>query len=396
MRVRLGALDGLRGIAIALVLWFHVWQVTWLRADVPLSGGRINLNTIPEAGFLGVDLFFFISGFCLFVPYADALARRVAPPALRDFAYRRALKIVPSYVFAIVAMSALGLAHFASTGEAVREIVRHLLFIHVWFPESYGSINGVLWSLGVEVQFYVLFPLVAWCAIRRPVATFATLALVANAYRFGVRNAFDVGHLMNQLPGTLDLFGAGMLSAYGYRMLATKAPRFVERRALWSLASLAGFLLIWLIMSGAFAARLEPEWPYHWLATGRPLLTFALPLATVGALFAWPAWQRVLANPVLVFLSLISYNLYLWHAAVVRALFEAHVPAWRGSDAHGDPGWALGFTGVAFMAAVGVASLLTYALERPWLRARPFAPRGDETLSPSLAMPFEGPALVER
>ena len=57
VRVRLGALDGLRGIAIALVLWFHVWQVTWLRADVPFSGGRINLNAIPEPGFLGVDLF---------------------------------------------------------------------------------------------------------------------------------------------------------------------------------------------------------------------------------------------------------------------------------------------------------------------------------------------------
>ena len=396
MRVRLGALDGLRGIAIALVLWFHVWQVTWLRADVPFSGGRVNVNVIPETGFLGVDLFFFISGFCLFAPYADALARRVAPPSLRDFAYRRALKIVPSYVFAIGAMTALGLAHFTSAAEAVREIVRHLLFIHVWFPESYGSINGVLWSLGVEVQFYALFPLVAWCALRRPLATFFVIAVVANGYRFGVRNAYDVGHLMNQLPGTLDLFGAGMLAAYGYSALALRAPKLVARRTLWTFASLAGFALAAVVMNGAFASRLEPEWPYRWLPAGRPLLTLALPLATVGALFAWSAWQRVLANPALVFLSLVSYNLYLWHGAVVRALFDARVVPFLGADPHGDPRWALAFTGVAFVAALAVATLITYALERPLLRARPFAPRGDRALSPSLAMPFEGPTLVER
>jgi peptidoglycan/LPS O-acetylase OafA/YrhL len=395
VRVRFGALDGLRGIAIALVLWFHVWQVTWLRADLPFSGGSVNFNVIPEPGFLGVDLFFFLSGFCLFMPYADALALGIAPPSLRDFIYRRVLKIVPSYVFAIVAMSALGLAHFASAGEAVREIARHLLFIHVWFPESYGSINGVFWSLGVEVQFYVLFPLVAWCALRRPFGTFAALALFANLYRFGVRDAFDVGHVMNQLPGTLDLFGAGMLAAYGHRMLAARRPHVTQRRTLWTCVSLAGFGLCAVVMNGAFAARLQPAWPYHWLAAGRPLLTLALPLATVGALFAWPAWQRVLANPVLVFLSLISYNLYLWHAAVVRALFDAHVPAWQGADPHGDPRWALPFTGLAFAAAIAVATALTYALERPLLRARPFAPRRVASMPPTLGTPFEGPALGE-
>ena len=162
MRVRLGALDGLRGIAIALVLWFHVWELTWLRADLPLGAGRLNFNAIPETGFLGVDLFFFISGFCLFMPYAQAAATGGRPPSLAAFAYRRALKIVPSYVFAIAAMSALGLAHFASPAEAAREIALHLLFIHVWFTDSYGSINGVLWSIAVEVQFYVVFTLLAW------------------------------------------------------------------------------------------------------------------------------------------------------------------------------------------------------------------------------------------
>lgn len=394
MRLRLGALDGLRGIAIALVVWFHVWQITWLRADIPLSGGRINFNALPEAGFLGVDLFFFISGFCLFMPYASAMAERSAPPGLGAFIYRRALKIVPSYLVAIFGMTALGMAHFGSLGEASRELALHLLFVHPWFPLSYGSINGVLWSIGVEVQFYVVFPALAWCAMRRPFATFAGLASIANLYRYFVRDASDATHLVNQLPGTLDLFGAGMLAAYGHRMFAAQSQT-VRLRSAWTFVSVAGFVLCAVVLDGAFAARLFPFWPYRWLAFGRPLLTLALPLATVGALLAWPAWQRLLANPVLVFLSLVSYNLYLWHAAVVHALFDAHVPAWRGSDPHGDPVWALAFTFAAFVAALAVASVFTFALERPLLRARPFAPQGVRKTPPSLARPFEGPVATE-
>ena len=394
MRLRLGALDGLRGIAIVLVLWFHVWQITWLRADVPFTGGRLNFNSLPETGFLGVDLFFFISGFCLFMPYADALATRTAPPSLADFFYRRALKIVPSYLVAIFGMTALGFAHFGSLGEALREIGLHLLFIHVWFPGSYGSINGVLWSIGVEVQFYVIFPVIAWCAMRRPFSTFAALALIANLYRFGVRDAFDATHLINQLPGALDLFGAGMLGAYAYRKLEAR-PESARERTLWTLVSLAGCVLFGIAVLGAFEARLRPDWPFRWLAAGRPLLTLALPAATIGALLAWRSWQRLLANPVLVFLSLISYNLYLWHAAVVHALFDAHMPPWHGPDAHADRGWALPFTFVAFAISIGVATVLTYAIERPLLRARPLAPRGVRERSISLARPFEGPVTLE-
>src|SRR5438270_10662086 len=146
-QTRLAVLDGLRGIAVLLVLWYHVWEITWLPA--PLQA----LQFMPETGFAGVDLFFFISGFVIVYPFVKALVNNDVPPSWGLFAYRRAMKIVPSYILSIVLVIAVGYAQFANTGEAFEDIVTHLLFIHTWFNSTAGSINGVLWTLAVEVEF---------------------------------------------------------------------------------------------------------------------------------------------------------------------------------------------------------------------------------------------------
>ena len=228
----LAALDGLRGVAIALVLWFHIWQITWLRADVGAWGATINFNAIPEAGFVGVDLFFFISGFCLFVPYARTMFEGRPKATLATFAYRRALKIVPSYYLSLALVAAFGWAHFTSPSDAVVQLVSHAAFVHVFNNATYGGINGVLWSLAVEVQFYAIFPIVAWCAMRRPLLACILLAATAAAYRTVVAQHDDARYALEQLPGTLDLFVAGIFAAVAHRFLAVRRPGLAARRPL--------------------------------------------------------------------------------------------------------------------------------------------------------------------
>lgn len=383
----LAPLDGLRGIAIALVLWFHVWQITWLRADVHAFGATFNLNVIPEAGFIGVDLFFFISGFCLFYPYARTLFDGRPAQSVATFAYRRAIKILPSYYVSIALMSLLGVAHYTSAGDALRQLVTHAFFVHTFWNDTYGGINGVLWSLGTEVQFYVIFPLVCWCAMRRPLLTFGALAVVAIVYRAIVGQHFDAVHQIDQLPGTLDCFASGMAVAYAYRAIAVRAPKLAKRRTLWTGIALAGVVLFAGEMQSVFAARLLPDWPMKWLVFGRGALSAAFGILALGSLFAVPLWQRVLANPALVFLSLVSYNLYLWHQVVARALVDAHVPPWQGSEAHADAPWGVAFTFVAFGATLLVAWVFTVMLERPLLRRRPFERRSVGAGRKSFAAP---------
>lgn len=363
----LAPLDGLRGLAIVLVVWFHVWQISWLRADLPFTGGAVNFNFIPEGGFVGVDLFFFISGFCLFYPYAQTLFDGRPLQTVKTFALRRARKILPSYVFVMAVLIALGMSGIGTFADGLRQVGLHLLFVHTWFPDSYGSIDGVLWSLAVEVQFYVLFPAICWAAMRAPWPTFAVMALVANAYRFAVLHRHDVGNWYDQLPGTLDLFAAGMLAAYLYRAIAVRAPRVAALKLPWTLAACAGIAGFLVVLHAAFDVRYDPNWPWETFKWGRAVMCLAFILTTVGSLFAFEWWQRTLGNPLLVFLSVISYNLYLWHQPVARFLREHHVPAWKGTDEHGDPAWGLPFTLLSFAAMLLVATFFTYALERPIL-----------------------------
>lgn len=98
--------DGLRGIAILLVLLFHYWQLSFWVIPIPGLPDEYNLEFVQAAGYLGVELFFFISAFCLFYPHAKAMFGLGPVPTLKHF-YRRAIKIMPSYLLVRTAATAV-------------------------------------------------------------------------------------------------------------------------------------------------------------------------------------------------------------------------------------------------------------------------------------------------
>ena len=372
MNDRLGVLDGLRGIAVVLVLWYHVWEISWLPAP-----WFQYFEFIPETGFIGVHLFFFLSGFVITYPFVRAVARGQPVPTWGHFAWRRFIKIVPSYVLSIVVAFAIGYAAIERTNaQPWQEIGSHLLFIHTWWPSTYGSINGVLWTLAVEVEFYCIFPLIWWCFRRRPWLTGLAMILIALAWRSWLE-AYCYATIFPQwsenLPGYLDIFACGMLTAwafarFGHSIRASRASYAAPAVAI------AGVAIAVLLLQSLFQFRQVDQWQAVWQVHTRALFGIAFALIAFGSLCAPRWWEILIANTPLRFLAIISYNLYLYHQIIARELVTWHFPAYSG-DPHASLTWQYQYTLAAVVITIAQAALLTFVFERPVMRLRFPGPR---------------------
>jgi peptidoglycan/LPS O-acetylase OafA/YrhL len=345
---RLQILDGLRGLAIALVVWYHVWLVSGL------SAGAINF--IAEAGFLGVDLFFFISGFCLFYPYARALSEEKPMPTTRRFFLRRAAKILPSYLFALFIFTIVYRDRFASTPDALVALLSHLTFLHTFDPDTFGAISGPLWTIGVEVQFYFLFPLICIPFRKRPLLTYGVMAIVAECFR----GALTATHMdttfwaFNQLPAYIDIFGAGMFAAYAF-VVVRRVDAKLNRSTLTAISVvLVGIAIAGLAKVSAIDQSSGIDATYAWVNEHRILIGPLCIAIAVSTAFSGKMWRATIATPVLVFLSVISYNLYLWNLEIAVWLHNAGLAP------------ATAFV-LSIVAGLLVASAITYWIERPIL-----------------------------
>lgn len=361
---RLGVLDGLRGIAILLVLWYHIWEISWL------SPGNA-LQFLPATGFVGVHLFFFLSGFVISYPFAIAMVHDRRQPSWRHFAWRRFIKIVPSYVLSIAVAYAIGYAQAQPNASPVPDLITHLLFVHTWFPLRYGTIDGVLWTLAVEVQFYFLFPLVWWCFRRQPWITAGVMIAIAWIWRIALAQccyATWFAQWEENLPGYLDIFAFGMIGAYVYTRFGDAWK--VSRAAFAApIVAIAGFAWLVVLLQDMYAYRFNDQWAGVWQINNRPLLGAAFAVIALASLLSPRWWQVVLDNPPLRFMATISYNLYLYHQVVARELLAHKIPPYAG-DPHSDPVWQARYTATAFATTIAQAAFVTYCFERPLLKLR--------------------------
>lgn len=355
-RQHLNVIDGLRGIAVLMVLLYHLWLVYGTTLEAHLFGHVVNVQFLAETGFLGVEVFFFLSGFCLFYPYAVARLAGTRAPTLGEYAYRRAIKILPSYV---VALTVISLLHDDfSSRQGLIDYLEHLFFVHPLVPGAFQGISGPLWTVGIEVEFYLIFPLICWGLLRWPVPATLGIVAAATAYRHWLLPADHAAsfYFVNQLPAFVDMFTLGMVAAYAFTW--ARSAGFVERlpRLLTPLAVAAaafGVLLLWaLARSGVLTSQAGF---FEWQATHRLEISAVLLLVTLCSALALPFWRKIVANPLFTYLSVISYNLYLWHLEILVWL-------------HGTAGSATLQVVLAVAAAFVVATLITYFIERPLLR----------------------------
>lgn len=294
----------MRGLAILAVIAFHT-------------------TTVATAGWMGVDLFFVLSGFLITGILLDA---RRSASYFRTFYARRILRIVPVYVAFLLVCLALGL--LAEQGWYWSYLVNVWLTLHGWQD---GPTH--LWSLAVEEQFYLAWPLAVWLL---PPRTLPRVALGAIVVAELCRVALIVVHAPPQanyllLPTRMDTLAVGAYLACVARGTA-RIPR-------WPVVAAAVVALL--------AARgLAHAWDYE-----RPAMQL-LGYPAIAVLSGALVWNnRWFANPVLRFFGRYSYGMYVWHWLVLRYVHGA-LPA--------------------LAVTTAVALLSWYALEQPVLRLKRF------------------------
>lgn len=376
----LPALDGLRGVAILMVLLHHF---NILHPAGAVERAVINLL---DLGKHGVDLFFVLSGFLITGILIDTRGR---PGYLVSFFSRRILRIVPLYylvlTFLLVVWPWILARDSATLPSAMRWSAEsadgawyYLFGSNILFAtrEAFG-LQGldVTWSLAIEEQFYLLWAVLVGFLRGRALLVACALFVAAGPI-FRAMIGFSGGSWLDAYlltPGRLDAMALGGLLAGLYR-----APEIVSRERLRGLAA-------WVAAGSASGLLLLQlgHWLNGFTAPGVILgLTLVAGLAAGGLVLSVEApaasrWGRIITNRTLRFFGRYSFGIYLLHMPIRNVLRKLVDPENRYLAQSGPAlfGSQLLFAMIVTLAVSLAAWLIWHAFERPFLSLKRFVPR---------------------
>ena len=366
-RREIGALYGFRVLMTLLVANFHIWQQSWLPQTVTLLGSRISFDYITRTGYIFVDGLILLSGFLLFLPHAGCRREGTKPPSVLAFYRNRLWRILPSYLLAVLAayfLFALPQGSYASEGARRLDLWSHLTLTQTFFLQPYYGtpLNGVLWTVCIEMQFYLLFPLLARWTRKKPGLTLGLMMATGWLYRaFVYYKVEDTAMYINQLPAFLDVYALGMLGAMGYEagraFLEKCAPR---RKTALQWASAAGLALcIWVVLQILHAQCTLGLQSTASLRLGQLKHRLPLALALLGCILTSAFLPRplewLLGNRLMRWLSGLTFNFYIWH----QFLAVQYVRNWFPNTLHSDPGLQWAFTVLCYASTLVLAAALT-------------------------------------
>jgi peptidoglycan/LPS O-acetylase OafA/YrhL len=380
--------EGLRALAAGSILVFHTWAYA-SPGEEQADLGRLGHWLIPELP-LGVTLFFVLSGFLLYRPFAAALMRDRARPSIRRYLTNRALRILPAYWFILLAVAFVlqtALVHTEPWNLEPQRLddpvllARNALLVQNYGDPSQGSFFtgiGPAWSLAVEAVFYVTLPLLVLLgfALRRERARIgarlAALAPVALMLFLGLASKLAIYLLGEPLStaiywsflGNADKFAFGMAVAVAFVDVEDKRLRLPRW---WPAVGCSALIAVAFpaskLMRTGWAGSPASNYLYNTLmalACGLLLALVVLPRNENARL---SLLARLLETRLLVAAGIVSYSVFLWHEPVIYWL-RVH-----GLTLSGAEGFAFNLLLVVFV--VAVLSALTYRwVELPALRLK--------------------------
>ena len=352
---RFPQLDGLRGVAVLGVLWFHVPAIAGVHASFVFA----TLGQQLKSGFIGVDVFFALSGFLI----TRLLLRErdsTGGIAFKAFYLRRSLRIFPIY-YASLAFCAVFMAIPARDLVFAALYASDYNFAYVDAPVTIlSSPLAHTWSLAVEEQFYLVWPLLVALLPMRLGRMVTALVVPAIAVALAVLACLATRPAIAEAL----VFGAAPIRMLSLSLGAYLAYRERDGAGLagWQGDLLAVFGVVWLagVQAGRAMGYVATGAPYHTLGNiGFAVLSMGIlasMLARRSGLMRVP--QRVLMTRPLRYIGRISYGLYLYHYIILSAL----------SINHAEDGAPASRVAAALILSFGLAAVSFHFIEAPLLR----------------------------
>jgi peptidoglycan/LPS O-acetylase OafA/YrhL len=343
------SLDGLRGVAVLLVLSSHTLQAALLPDVIP--------------GSFGVTVFFFLSGY-LITTLLRVELEDTGGIAFGHFYLRRVLRIFPPFYLVLLLAALRGqyaiLLHTDNQMEwsyVLGQALQLTNYLQIYLDtEHLAPGTNIFWSLAVEEHFYLLFPwFFLWLARieqprRRAAVLYAVCALVLlwRCYlEFALHSSYNRTYCATDTRIDSILFGCALAVSGNPVLDPTRISENAWKYRLLPL-SIAGLALSFVISSASF----QDTWRY----TLQGLCLIAVFVVAIR----YPAWgpMRLLNTKLLGWVGLISYSLYLVHLSVLKMVYTV----W------GHKLWVL--LCVGWVASIGLSAAIYYAIERPAGRLR--------------------------
>jgi peptidoglycan/LPS O-acetylase OafA/YrhL len=364
-------LDGFRCLAITMVILFHYGVYI----------GNNYIDAFAGTGWIGVPLFFIMSGFLISLPFIKKGYDKAPPPILTDFYKKRILRIFPLYFFSLTVFIVIHFAVNYIDNFSTFKVIYHLFFLHNFYPGE--MINSVYWSLAVEIHFYILFPLIGYFIHKKIIAgqiaqaIVGVLAVIIISFGYRMYICYYVSlvdyfvylrYIYYNTLANLESFGYGIIAAIVFVFFLRKEKNILH--PVLQLTSIVALLLpLYLLMLYAFNngvvhfvnIRFMPVFFYSGINILLTLLII-LSLSTTNTLI-----NKVLSLKPFVFISTLSYSIYIWHLPIyfsVEYLIKAYLPNSTGTLMH-----ILGVA--ASLLFTFTLSVLTYHyIEKPFLKLK--------------------------
>ena len=359
-------LDGIRALAILIICWFHFWQQSWIIPDL----GFINLDIIPRYGFLLVDMMILLSGFCLFIPYARSMVYKEDIPDTKRFYIKRIARIFPSYFISLIVafIFVILLKDKWFNPFFIKDTLMHIFFVHNWSLEvlTYTNYIGALWTVAVEVQFYLLFPFIAKRFIKKPIITYIIMMVIGIISTIVIRNNvndYNLPYYVNHFLTFIPVFANGMLACLVYIIYTKNSKRSNIKSIVFTIISI---LMVVIFINSLYS--IDGSNIILWQIDYRILLSFIFMAFVISTCLASKIYQKLFNNKVMKFIAVISFNLYIYHAFIAVKLKEFRIPFYSGDtppNLTGDTIWQWKYFILCIVISIIVAIMMTYLVEKP-------------------------------